>query len=292
MVESSSQVSVGNLFHAEFVQRFQVNSFLRLLKFRDGDRSMVYRQKPNEKFEISNFLVRDFSGGLQVQDLIFFLSFRFEKGFQGGLTLSHLLLLLSVLFLLLLSREERFHHTLSSLNAIVHTLHIQEFSFYPDIRISVWVLSFHEVLLHFVFKVLAIWMSQDSLVVVLVRVVSDSDVFVLHKLEHEFILVLVVLVSSLHLALQNSLLVFHYCDHSLQELLEVSNYLFVLQNGSLVSLLIHFEIEPVFLEHLHRGLFGQRVQDFVDLSFPSSEDFEFFGKDDIIVLGNLFHKSF
>jgi hypothetical protein len=86
MVQRRTQVSIGDLFDTETIQGSQVHLLFSLLKFRDRYFSVVNCQEVNQLFEVDDFLVSYLYCSLKGQDGALFLGFRFEEGFDSGLS--------------------------------------------------------------------------------------------------------------------------------------------------------------------------------------------------------------
>lgn len=117
--------------------------------------------------------------------------------------------LLLVVLLLLLRIDLSFHHAFSSVEAFYHALDVQKFTLEPDIRLFIRVFDLLSVCLNLVFEIGAAWMSQDSRVCLVFRVIRNADLLKLHELVHHLSLSNVLLLATLRHALQLFLLQIH-----------------------------------------------------------------------------------
>lgn len=291
MEQRGCEVSIGDLFDAESIEHLQVQFRFGDLELWDGRLTVIDGQECDELLEVLDLLVRDLDGCLQRQDVALLLRLRFEQRLEGGLACRQLAQLLLVVLLLLLGGQLRLHDSFASLEAVVHSLHVEELTLHPDVGIPVRILRLLLSLLDSILQICIVLIRQDSLSVILVSIVREADLLVFHEGHHDLALSSVLLLSRRRHVLELPLLLLHYADGLLEIMLESLDRLRVHIHLRGIALLIDFEIEAVFFEDLQWSLLWQRVEHFVDFACASNEYLEFFGEDNVVKLCNLFHKA-
>ena len=137
-------MSVGNLFHAEAVQSLQIHLGFSSLEFRDGQLPVVNAQENYQLPEFSDFLFLYFATSLEVKSLTFFLGLGFEERLKSGFTRLQFIRLFLIGLERLLGHGLGFLDAFVALQAVMHTLSVQELALEPDIGLSVGVLRILE----------------------------------------------------------------------------------------------------------------------------------------------------
>ena len=291
MEQRGCEVCVGDLLDTEGIQHLQVELGLGDLELWDGRLPVVDGQESDELLEVLDLLVCDLDGRLQRQDVALLLGLRLEQRLESGLTCGELAQLLLVVLLLLLGRELGLHYSLASLEAVVHSLHIEELTFHPDVGISVRVLGLLLSFLDSFLQICVVLVGQDSLSVILVSVVSETNLLVFHKGHHDLLLSSILLLTRRRHVFELPLLLLHNADGLLKIMLESLNRLGVRIHLCGIAIFINFEVKAVLFEDLKWRLLRQRVKHLVDFALTAHEHFEFLGENNIIELGNLLHKA-
>jgi len=227
MEQRGCEVCVGDLLDTESIQHLQVELGLGDLELGDGRLPVVDGQESDELLEVLDLLVSDLDGRLQRQDVALLLGLRLEQRLESGLTCGELAQLLLVVLLLLLGRELGLHYSLASLEAVVHSLHIEELTFHPDVGISVRVLGLLLSFLDSFLQICVVLVGQDSLSVILVSVVSETNLLVFHEGHHDLFLSSILLLTCRRHVFELPLLLLHDADGLLKIMLESLNRLVV-----------------------------------------------------------------
>lgn len=291
MEQRGCEVCVGDLLDTEGIQHLQVELGLGDLELGDGRLPVVDGQECDELLEVLDLLVGDLDGRLQRQDVALLLGLRLEQRLESRLACRELAQLLLVVLLLLLSRELGLHYSLASLEAVVHSLHIEELTLHPDVGISVRVLGLLLSFLDSFLQICVVLVGQDSLSGILVSVVGETDLLVFHEGHHDFLLSRILLLTCCRHVFELPLLLLHDTDGLLKIMLESLNGLGVCIHLCGIALFVNFEVKAVLLEDLQWRLLRQSVKHLVDFALTAHEHLEFLGEDNIIELGDFLHKA-
>ena len=135
-------------------------------------------------------------------------------------------------------------------------------------------------------------MRQRSLVIILIWVVCNSNIFIFNEMSNQVLLTFILFGSNINHYFQLFLLHFHDADGLFEILLEIHDSILVCFHGRWILFFLNFETISILFKNLSWSLFWKCSKQLFNITLSSRKYLKFRWHEDEFLFANFLEESF